>query len=431
MDSSVLIMNPDRSFLIFAVVFSTLVYTFELYLQIRQHSHFSIQKRKKSIESIVTDEEFQKMQNYSRDKSRFAFFKNAFDHIQTVSVWLLFILPFLWKFSGNRLRSFGYDEDSEIIQSLVFVLILSIPLQFIQIPFDLYFTFIIEEKHGFNKQSLKLFFTDQIKGLFISSIIGLPVLAILLFIIKRFGEMFPIYVWGFLFVFKIVMVTIYPIFIQPCFNKTEQLPIGTLRTKIEDLAGKLEFPLSKLYSVDGSRRSAHSNAYIYGFFKNKRIVLFDTLIEQCTEEQIVAVLGHELGHWKLNHVLKMLFFSEVQTIVMFSLFQKVMYTRELYQSFGFDEEMPVLIGLVLFSIMYSPITHVISFIINWYSRRNEFAADDFSKSLGYAKVLKEALIVMQKKNLGNIVPDSWYSTYHYSHPPIVERLSALSKTKSE
>ena len=163
------------------------------------------------------------------------------------------------------------------------------------LPFELYSTFEIERKHGFNKQTIGLFVTDKIKGLGLMAVIGGPVTATLLKIIKMGGERFYLYVWGFMFVFSVIMMTIVPVFIMPLFNKYEPLPDGSLKDQIFQLAGRLEFPLTKLFVVDGSKRSSHSNAYMFGFRKNKRIVLFDTLLDQVHDDEILAILGHELG----------------------------------------------------------------------------------------------------------------------------------------
>ncbi|CAG8790967.1 5335_t:CDS:2, partial [Racocetra persica] len=177
---------------------------------------------------------------------------------------------------------------------------------------------------------------------------------------------------------------------------------GELRERIEELASRIEFPLKKLYKIDGSKRSSHSNAYFYGFFKNKRIVLYDTLIEQADTGEILAIVGHELGHWYLNH------------------------TVRLYISFGFDSR-PILIGFILFQFIYSPIENLFTFLMNIKSRQHEFEADAYSKKLGYGAQLRSGLIKIQLKNLSNLNNDKWYSAYHFSHPPLPERLSALEK----
>nr|AAB61028.1 A_IG002N01.21 gene product [Arabidopsis thaliana] len=265
------------------------------------------------------------------------------------------------------------------------------------LPFSLYSTFVIESRHGFNKQTIWMFIRDMIKGTFLSVILGPPIVAAIIFIVQKGGPYLAIYLWAFMFILSLVMMTIYPVLIAPLFNKFTPLPDGDLREKIEKLASSLKFPLKKLFVVDGSTRSSHSNAYMYGFFKNKRIVLYDTLIQQCkNEDEIVAVIAHELGHWKLNHTTYS--FIAVQHTVI-------------------------------------PLQHLVSFGLNLVSRAFEFQADAFAVKLGYAKDLRPALVKLQvrednnrtqtEENLSAMNTDPLYSAYHYSHPPLVERLRAI------
>jgi len=298
-------------------------------------------------------------------------------------------------------------------------------------PFSLYSTFVIEERHGFNKQTLGLFFTDKLKGIALGIAIGGPTLSALIYIIKWGGEHFYFWVWLFLLIFSLFMLTIYPIFIAPLFNKFTPLEEGDLRTEIERLASSIQFPLTKLFVIDGSKRSGHSNAYFYGLFKNKRIVLYDTLLKQMDQNEILAVLGHELGHWKLNHTIKTLLISQVHTFISFYLFGHLINWTEMYTSFGFTDQ-PTIIGLMLFfQFIMSPVENVLSFLMNLLSRKHEFEADAFAKNLGYSTQLRTGLIKLNLENLGNMNPDHWYSTYHYTHPPMLERLKALKSTKNE
>lgn len=221
--------------------------------------------------------------------------------------------------------------------------------------------------------------------------------------------------------FQLFFVMIFPTFIQPLFNKFTPLPKGSLRTKIEALAAKLKFPLKKLFVVDGSKRSSHSNAYFYGFFNNKRIVIFDTLIDQSTEEEVVAVLAHELGHWYYNHVFVTLLTVQVQLFVLFYLFSLLTQLPSLFAEFGFGKEQPILVGFLLFQFVYSPVDSVMTFFMNYMTRSKEFQADAFAKRLGYSEQLKAGLITLNKSNLSNVNPDYLYSMYHHSHPPLIQR----------
>ncbi|KAE8721324.1 CAAX prenyl protease 1-like protein [Hibiscus syriacus] len=244
---------------------------------------------------------------------------------------------------------------------------------------------------------------------------------------QKGGPYLAIYLWGFMFVLSLVMMTIYPILIAPLFNKFTPLPDGELRQKIEKLASSLKFPLKKLFVVDGSTRSSHSNAYMYGFFKNKRIVLYDTLIQQCkNDEEIVAVIAHELGHWKLNHTMYSFIAVQILTFLQFGGYTLVRNSTDLFRSFGFDTQ-PVLIGLIIFQHTVIPIQHLVSFGLNLVSRSFEFQADAFAKKLDYGSALRAGLVKLQEENLSAMNTDPWYSAYHYSHPPLVERLAALDE----
>jgi len=244
-------------------------------------------------------------------------------------------------------------------------------------------------------------------------------------IIKWGGPYFYIWTWSFLLLFSLFMMTIYPNVIAPLFNKFTPLEEGELKNAIEKLAASIHFPLTKLFIVDGSKRSGHSNAYFYGFFKNKRIVLYDTLLQQMELKEIVAVLAHELGHWSSNHVLKMLIISEIHLFISFWLFGQITNWDAMYTSFGFDSK-PTIIGLILFfQFIMSPVDHVLSFLMNILSRKFEFEADGFAVKLGYSSELRNGLIKLNAENMGNTNPDKWYSTYHYSHPPLLERLKAI------
>ncbi|CAG8784167.1 2039_t:CDS:2, partial [Acaulospora morrowiae] len=192
------------------------------------------------------------------------------------------------------------------------------------------------------------------------------------------------------------------------------------------LASRINFPLKKLYKIDGSKRSGHSNAYFYGFFKNKRIVLYDTLIEQAEMGEILAVVGHELGHWYLNHTVRVLIISQLHNLLLFYVFSQFINNSALYRSFGFTAQ-PTLIGFMLFQFIYAPVEHVVAFVMNVISRRHEFQADSYAKKLGFGSQLRSGLIKIQIKNLGNLNNDPWYSAYHFSHPPLPERLNALEK----
>ena len=385
----------------------------------------------KSLLLPQLQDKFRKAQAYGLDKIQFGMIAAFYDVIETVTFLFLGFAPFVWDYSVKKGNDwFALEEQqNEIYISLLFLGFVTIIGTCTSLPFELYSTFQIERKHGFNKQTLGLFFMDKIKGLLLTAIIGAPFASLLLHIIKTGGKYFYIYVWVFLFIFSIIMMTLVPVVIMPMFNKYEPLPEGTLKTRIYALADRLKYPLTKLFVMDGSKRSSHSNAFMFGFGKNKRIVLFDTLITQVKEDEILAILGHELGHWKLGHTLSSFVTTQVYTGVAFYFFALTYGSTDLYAAFGFnDPNRPTatLIALMLFfQTLWAPVDKVLSFILTIVSRQNEFGADKFSVELGMSRDLQSGLCKIHLENLGAMNPDPYYSAYHYSHPPLVERLRAM------
>ncbi|CAF1715057.1 CAAX prenyl protease 1 homolog [Brassica napus] len=407
------------------VGFMIVMYIFETYLDMRQHSALKLPSLPKTLVGVISQEKFEKSRAYSLDKSHFHFV-HEFVTILMDSAMLFFgILPWFWKLSGGFLSMVGLDPENEILHTLSFLAGVMIWSQITDLPFSLYSTFVIESRHGFNKQTIWMFFRDMVKGILLSVVLAPPIVAAIIVIVQKGGPYLAIYLWAFMFILSLVMMTIYPVLIAPLFNKFTPLPDGDLRGKIEKLASSLKFPLTKLFVVDGSTRSSHSNAYMYGFFKNKRIVLYDTLIHQCkNEDEIVAVIAHELGHWKLNHTTYSFIAVQILTLLQFGGYTLVRNSTDLFRSFGFDTQ-PVLIGLIIFQHTVIPLQHLVSFGLNLVSRAFEFQADAFAVKLGYAKDLRPALVKLQEENLSAMNTDPLYSAYHYSHPPLVERLRAI------
>jgi len=252
-----------------------------------------------------------------------------------------------------------------------------------------------------------------------------PIVGCLTWILLRSDHWMPLYLWMFTLAISIFMMTIYPIAIAPLFNKFEPVEKGSLKTKIEELASSVNFPLKKLYKMDGSKRSAHSNAYMYGLFNNKRIVLFDTLIDKCTEDEVTAVLAHELGHWKMSHNLYNFAMMQFVLLSQFLLFSLIWRSENLFVSFGFVEDQPAFVSFILFSFISAPMNEIVELLNNVVSRRFEFQADAFAVKLNMGASLQQALISLEETNKGSLNVDPWYSAYHYSHPPMPERMKAI------
>ncbi|KAM8975661.1 CAAX prenyl protease 1 homolog isoform 2-T2 [Pelodytes ibericus] len=439
------------------LLFSWLVYVWEAYLASRQRKIYRTTTHVPTeLGNIMDPETFEKSRLYQLDKSTFSFWSGLYSEAEGTLILVLGGIPFLWNVSEQILAQAGFGPEYEIIHSLGFLLLATLFSALTGLPWSLYNTFVIEERHGFNQQTLGFFFKDAIKKFLVTQCILLPVTSLLLYIIKIGGDYFFIYAWLFTLVVSLVLVTIYADYIAPLFDKFIPLPEGELKEAIEAMAQSIHFPLTKVYVVEGSKRSSHSNAYFYGFFKNKRIVLFDTLLEDysplnnesaeettenentevkskrqgCNNQEVLAVLGHELGHWKLGHTVKNIVISQMNSFLCFFLFAVLIVRKELFAAFGFHATQPTLIGLmIIFQFIFSPYNEVLSFCLTVLSRRFEFQADAFAKNLGKAKDLYAALIKLNKDNLGFPVSDWMFSMWHYSHPPLLERLRALKHDK--
>lgn len=443
-------------------------------------------KESKNVPAELTDviksETFEKARVYGLDKEQFAIFKSILTDVLIVSLEFYFgFLSLVWYKSRIFARRFQWDDTNEIYVSCIFMIILNSINLFKDLPFKIYGTFVLEEKHGFNKQTPIFFIKDQIKGFVVGQLISMPISCAVIYIVQRGGDYFFVWLWLFTGILTLVLMTLYPVFIAPLFDKYSPLEVGVLRTSIEELAAKLKFPLAQLYVVEGSKRSAHSNAYFYGLWGSKRIVLFDTLLlnkgkskpadeeettendkiendktenktddEQsseradsvekesetqvvgkgCKDEEVLAVLAHELGHWKLGHVTKNIVFMQFHLLLMFATFAYLFKYDPLYQAVGFRAgDRPVLVGLLLIvSYVLGPYNALISFFMTIVSRAFEYQADAFAKELGYSKELAKALIKLNIDNLGFPVYDWMYSAWNHSHPTLLQRLDRLKET---
>ena len=391
-------------YLFLTLTFTALVFITEAYLDLRQLSRFgSNAKLPSELKSFVSDDTFKSSIAYRKDTFRFKIFESWFGFVYGLSLVILGYMPFMWDIAKHTSvvtlgisSSNGYsDFFEEVMITSVFIACLTLIDTFVNLLFSLYSTFVVEQKHGFNKSTLVLFLQDKVMMLGLTFVLSLPVLSVMIWLVRIGGPHFYFYVWVFLCIVSILLMTIYPTLIAPLFNKYTKLEDGEVKTAIENLAKKVDFPLTNIFSVDGSRRSAHSNAYFYGFFKSKRIVLYDTLLKQVELGELLAILGHEIGHWKLWHTIQGFVITQLYTFCLFLVFSMVQHTPDLFSAFGFTytEPMPVIIGLVLFSqTFWSPVDKFLSLAMTFNSRTNEFAADAFAASLGMGKELASGLI---------------------------------------
>ena len=369
------------------------------------------------LRGICADAEYRKTQLYHRDNERLSLWSSSFN--------LLIILAMII-FSGFALaddlaRSLS---NNMIVISLVFFGIIGLASDLINIPFSWYDTFVIERKYGFNTMTLRTFITDHIKSWLLALIVGVPVLGLITWFYYKTGSYFWLYAWGLITVFSVFMNLFYSELIVPLFNKQTALPEGTLRSSIESFASKTGFGLRDIYVIDGSKRSTKANAYFSGFGPKKRIVLYDTLMKDFNEEEITAILAHEIGHYKKKHVLWSLLSSVFLTGLMLFLFSLVVDSPELSGALG-AESTSFHLGLIVFGILYSPLSLIIGLLTNYISRRNEFAADRFVRENHKPEKLSDALKKLSVKNLSNMMPHPVYVFFHYSHPPLLSRLEKL------
>tara|TARA_B100000579_G_scaffold398222_1_gene378342 strand:- start:421 stop:1659 length:1239 start_codon:yes stop_codon:yes gene_type:complete len=374
------------------------------------------------FEDTFDKDKYLKSQAYTRQNSNFSYITSTFSLILS----LTFIYGGVYNSIDQYAISFGY---SNIMTGLLFFAFIIIITDLLSLPFNLYSTFVIEERFGFNKTTLNTFFMDKIKSYFLMTLLGTPILYLLLFFFIEFTDYAWIYAWLLLTLFSLVMQPIFNIFIAPMFNKFSPLPKGELLDKIQDYLKKVNFPVKKLEIMDGSRRSSHSNAYFSGMGRNKRIALFDTLIEQMDDDEIVSVIAHEVGHYKLKHVHIGIILSSMQSAIMFYILSWFIMNPYLFEVFGM-ENLSVYASLLFFSILYTPISMIMGFLFSFISRKNEFAADAFSaKTYNMPDKLITGLKKMSKENLSNLTPHWLNVMLNYSHPPVLERIKALSLYK--
>jgi|TARA_B100000212_G_scaffold168910_1_gene126986 STE24 endopeptidase len=295
----------------------------------------------------------------------------------------------------------------------------------VSIPINYYSTFIIEEKFGFNKTTKKTFLADILKGTLMSILIGGLLLAVAILILNYFSEGFWFWLWLSLSIFTVFISMFYTSLIVPIFNKLSPLEDGSLKTKIQQYSDKIGYSLKNIFVIDGSKRSSKANAYFSGFGPKKTIALFDTLIEKHTEEELVAVLAHEVGHYKKNHIKQGMILSIIQIAVMCFLFELCLQLPEISAALG-AEINAFHLGLIGFSFIFSPIGLITGIFMNILSRKNEFEADEYAKKTYDGESLSLALKKLSVDSLTNLHPHPFYVFIHYSHPPLLERLKALS-----
>jgi STE24 endopeptidase len=371
------------------------------------------------LKGIYDDEKYKKSQDYLRVNMKFGLFTSFLSFIGILL--MLFLEGFGWLDGFVR----NYAQNTILI-SVMFFGVIGIASDLLSTPFDVYDTFVIEEKFGFNRTTVKTYILDKIKGWLLAIIIGGGLIAVFVWFYEIAGELFWLYAWIFFSAFSIFMTMFYSTLIVPIFNKQKPLEQGELRDAIENFAGKVGFKLDNIFVIDGSKRSTKANAYFSGFGPKKRIVLFDTLIKDHTTEELVAVLAHEVGHYKMKHTLKGMMISLLHTAVILYLLGVFINYDVLSIALG-GEQASFHLGILAFGLLYSPISTILGIFGNVLSRKHEYQADKFAAENYDAKPLQQALKKLSVNNLSNLQPHPAVVFVTYSHPPLLKRLEFLDK----
>ena len=404
--------------IIFYLLISIILFNFiKDYFLDYLNSKFFDKKIPENLNDIYDKEKYQKSQDYKKTLYKFGKISKAY----SLTILLLFFFLDGFLFVDNFARSLF---DSELLISLSFFGIIFFVSDILNLPFSLYSIFVIEEKFGFNKTTFKIYFFDKLKSWFITILFGGGILSFIIFQFETVGKDFWIVAWVFITTISVLINGFYAQIIVPLFNKQTKLEEGNLKNDIEKYSKKVGFDLSNIFVIDGSKRSTKANAYFSGFGKQKRVTLYDTLLNKLNDNQIIAVIAHEIGHYKKNHIIFNLMFSTIQTGLMLYILSLLIYMPIFSEALGIQSH-SFHIGLITFSILYTPISEIFSLIFNVFSRKFEYQADHYAKDTYNSKHLIEALKVLSKDSLSNLTPHPKYVWWHYSHPTLAQRIKHL------
>lgn len=372
-----------------------------------------------SIASFYDKEKYLKSLDYTREHTRFDFLASGFSF--TLSIAMLILGGFGWL--DTVLRAF---IENPIILSLVFFAVIGLLSDWLSLPFQWYGTFVLEEKYGFNKTTIKTFITDKLKGYVLGAVIGGGLLTLFIYLINELGSNFWIWFGAIASIFILLINMFYTSLLLPLFNKLTPLADGELKEAISAFAKKVNFPLNDIYVMDGSKRSAKANAFFSGIGKKKKIVLYDTLIEKHTTEELVAVLAHEVGHFKKKHIILGYLLSVIQVFFTLWILSLMIFNESLSVALG-GQQQAIHLNLIAFGILYSPISGITGLFMSMLSRKNEFEADAYARLNFNGEALGQALKKLSVDSLSNLFPHPLYVFFHYSHPPLLKRLEALER----
>lgn len=372
-----------------------------------------------AFEGVYEPERYRKSQQYLRVKTQFGWVTSTFNLCLILGFWFAGGFPAL----DSWVRTF---ELGPVLSGLIYIGVLMLLKAALSLPFSVYATFIIEERFGFNKTTVPTFLMDLLKGLGLALLLGTPLLAAVLSFFQYAGPNAWWYCWIGVTLYMLVVQFIAPTWIMPLFNKFTPLEEGELKSAILSYANSIDFPLENVYQMDGSRRSTKSNAFFTGFGKHKRIVLFDTLIKQHSVNELVAVLAHEMGHYKRKHIRQSIILGILQTGLMLFLLSHFISYQGLFDAFYMSQQ-SVYAGMIFFAMLYSPIDFFVGILMQALSRKNETVADQFAaETTQDPGSMVEALKKLSVHNLSNLTPHPFYVFLNYSHPPVLKRIQSLS-----
>ncbi len=418
-------MNELHSFTLLFLAMLLISTLMRLYLSQRQIGFVSRHREKvpASFSDNISLDDHQKAADYTITKVKFGRLPLLYD-VALLLIWTL----------GGGLdwldRNLITLELGPILTGIGVILVYTFISSLLDLPFSLYNTFVIEEKFGFNRTSIKTFITDMVKGSLLGLVIGIPLLYVILWLMQQSGDQWWIYTWFVISGFSLFMMWVYPTWIAPIFNKFEPLEEGETRSRITGLLERCGFSSNGIFVIDGSKRSSHGNAYFSGFGRNKRIVFFDTLLKMLSDDELEAVLAHELGHFKKKHIIKGMIISFATTLAALAMLAWLMKAEWFYASLGISQASTHM-ALLLFTLILPVFTFAFQPLFSIFSRKNEFEADAFAAEQTEAKHLIQALVGLYRENANTLTPDPVYSAFYDSHPPAPVRIARLTLARNE
>jgi len=413
-------MDQLHNFTLLFLAMITISTLMRLYLSQRQINYVANHRAKvpDSFADKISLEDHQKAADYTTAKVRFGRLPLAYE-VSLLLIWTL----------GGGLQWLNQNilvlELSPIFTGIAVILAFTFISALLDLPFSIYSTFVIEEKFGFNRTTIKTFIVDMVKGSMLGLAIGVPLLYVILWLMEQTGDQWWIYTWLVISGFSIFMMWVYPTWIAPIFNKFEPMEEGETLNRITSLLTRCGFNSNGIFVIDGSKRSSHGNAYFSGFGRNKRIVFFDTLLKMLSDDELEAVLAHELGHFKKKHIIKGMAISFGTTLFALAILAWLMKAEWFYTSLGVDQASTYM-ALLLFTLVLPAFTFVFQPLFSIFSRKNEFEADAFAAEQTDAKYLVHALVGLYRENASTLTPDPVYSAFYDSHPPAPVRIAHLN-----